>query len=281
MFLWAASSPIMKVVGQLISPVELSCIRFISASLMLLPFVYKDRLKLITALKKSPIALLLFGLATIVATLLVVEGINLSTAINGAIFLNLNPLFIALIAAVVLHEHLHWRQHMWLLVGLLGTVITILNGQSLSMVLASQHFKGSLYLLTAALIVAFIITYNKPYIQRYGSLVITFATTVVAAISTIIILWYSQDLAGLLQLPRAAVWGSVALGAGGTALPWVLFGVAILHMKVAQASAFKLLIPVIASVYAVLLLNETLTMWLLCGMLLTGLGVWGVQKGEV
>ncbi len=164
----------------------------------------------------------------------------LTGMLNGA-----TPLFVAAVATVVA-RHLPDRETaIGLIVGFTGTILLALPGFGES----SSSLFGVALILAALVSYGFAINLAHPLQQRSGALPVT---------------WRAQGVAVVLTAPLGlpavvhahwslrALLAMLALGALGTAIAYVLLGIAAGRMGATRASATAFLMPVVALALGVL-----------------------------
>ena len=230
--------------------------------------------------KKDTLPLALLSILIAIPTPAIIIGISLSSTMNSAIIVNTNPLWVALFAPLLVAARWRARDAVAIVVGIIGVALTVLNGQDLSTILRSEYFLGSCVLLFAALCISCYSIFAKSYVVKYGGLFIVWFTTGVGALICLVYCVLAGSIPEFFELGSRTYLYAFLLGTISTALPYFLFNSSLKHLELAAATSFKLLIPIFAAVYALLLLDEVLTVWILSGMLLTSIGVYTVQHGR-
>ena len=196
-------------------------------------------------------------------------GISQDGAGLPAVLANTDPLFVAVLAAIFLGEHLSGRQWVGLLVGLVGAAVVVWDGPLWPPALSPS-----------ALIVV-------------GGAVAWSVGTVVAArgvrgrAEPLALAGWQMTVGGIV-LAVAGIAGEgppdatgvrevaliVLLATVGSALPLALFYIALMQAPAAEVSAWFFLVPVVGVLTAWPLLGETPTAQLLAGMAGVSAGLW-------
>lgn len=277
MALWATIYPLMATIRGAIDPLLLAFIRYALTVLVLaIPFALRPKTVLPT--RADALRMSILGCLATFPTIFIFKGIENSSASVGTILVNTNPLFVAVLATLFAYEFLSLKRACALLVGIVGIVCTVLNGQSFAVLLEQLTGTGASYLLLAASLIALYTTFFKTFVQQYGGLT---STLFVAALGTVILglLAFTQgSFSTVSHIAPSTYVVAATIGLVSTAIPFLLWHSSMKHLGVTAASSFKLLIPPFGVLYSVVFLGESLTVWILLGMALTSAGVWGVQK---
>lgn len=268
--IWGANTPIMKVVLQSVPLFSLAFIRFFFASILLLPFIYKE-----LKVKKEDIGMIiftaLFGVTFLIS--LVFWGYKLTSALNAGILNATMPIFNLLIAYLFLKEHIYKRFLIGILFGVIGVTVIIskdfiAKGFDLSPI-------GDTLIIISMVSFAIYDLASKKLSKRYNPLVIVF---------------YSFLIGSILFLPAVSVelqknpfwWKTVP------SLAWigVIYGVffsslvafslwqwGIGKVMDSQVGFFLYLQPIVTGILAVLFLHEVINVSFIIGSCCIFLGL--------
>ncbi|MFH2104843.1 MAG: EamA family transporter, partial [Parcubacteria group bacterium] len=198
-------------------------------------------------------------------TILNVLAPKYSNAPVASILINSNPLFIALLAPVLIKEKNRILNYIGAVIAFAGVILVMTEGGQLSKFLSSQYLLGYILAITSAFFIGLSTIYFKKYLQLYGSWAITFYVFLVGTISLTIINVFFGNLGQLLNISSLSWLWLILFGIICTAFPFVAFNYGVEKIGPTKAGIFKLLIPVFAVVLAVVLLNEPLTWYILVG----------------
>lgn len=104
-----------------------------------------------------------FGVA--INQLLFFEGLNLTTPINAAIVMTINPILVILLSFLIIKEAITYRKSLGILVGLVGAFMLILKSGSIDF--TSNHQTGNLLVFINASSYALYLVILKPMIEKY------------------------------------------------------------------------------------------------------------------
>ena len=111
-----------------------------------------------------------FGVA--INQLFFFEGLNLTTPINAAIIMTINPLLVILISYLILREIITFKKAAGVFLGLIGASILILNGGGVDF--SADHKTGNLFVLINASSYGVYLVLVKPLIIKYHPITVLF-----------------------------------------------------------------------------------------------------------
>jgi drug/metabolite transporter (DMT)-like permease len=215
------------------------------------------------------------GLQVIVPFALITWGENKVPSALAGILVASSPLFIALLAIRLDSAE---RARGWSLVGvLLGMAgVVLLFGVDLSG--NSDTLVGGLMILGAALsyaLAALVVKRRFTGVPSVGVAASTIALSAVAYLPLAVLTWPTST-------PGADTIASLlALGAGGTGIAFLLYYALIAEYGPARAAVIAYIAPAFAVVYGVVLLDESLTVGTIAGLLLILAGSWLAAQGRL
>ncbi|MBI4080041.1 DMT family transporter [Candidatus Kaiserbacteria bacterium] len=269
--------PLVKILNGAIDAHVLAFLRFLVAALVLLPVLLATSY-LRVPFKRDWAPFLSIALLGIGANVLVIIGIGQTNSVVSAILLNTNPLIVALLAPLVIDEQLTLKKVIALVVGFFGVILVILNGQDVSTLVHSEYFWGSLIVLVAALFSGLNKIVSKGLVRRYDGLFVTFIGVALGALLLGIMTATNGTLPEIASLTAKEMAIVLLIGIIASAIPWAIWNSSLKHLDVHVAASFMLLIPIFATLYSLLFLRETFTIWMLVGLLLTSLAIYFVQR---
>ena len=206
-------------------------------------------------------------------------GFELVPAGVGTLVTMVEPLMIAILAAVLLGEKLTRYVLAGVAIALAGALVLFWPDLTATSPEAVSP-RGIVYLLLCCLGWAIYTIATKPLLERHGSFTVTAMTMLIAA--PIMLGAASEPLPELVLRLDLRQWLEVcflvfATGLGGTML-WN-YGVA--HMSSSAAGAFLYLIPVVAVAAGALILDEKVTVYVVAGGVIMLAGVAAAQFGPL
>lgn len=252
-FIWGTSFVASKIgVGQL-DPFFFAMLRFLIAApvLLLVAYLLTDfDLKIF----KDP---LIWGIGVLNAVGLVMQNVGMTqtTATNAVLLVDINVIYVAVLAAVILKERLTKYTILGLVIGLMGVGI-VATGGDMSQIM-SGSFVGNLIVLGAGFVWAFYIVYQKKALNKHPDiLMMTSSVIVVTAITSIpLALIFSKSWA----ITNEGIYATLYVALICTGVAFMLY-IAGLKGKGALDSSIILLLEIVfAMLFAFLLLGEVPT----------------------
>lgn len=252
-----------------IDPLLLAFLRYLIATVCLLPFILVMRRPRITAQDLVQIAILgivFFGVFPWSFS----AGLQYIPASRGAIWLATMPFLTFALALVMRYETFTAVKAWGIALATLGVIFALgprLQGSS-----GDQIWLGDLLLFGTACCGAVYFVLSRGVLRRQPALWVTWLSMVCGATFLALLTWAS----GKAQLPRldAAGWAAVVfLGTFGAAIGFYLWVWALQRLTPTRTAVFLTLNPLVATSTAALLLDEEITAAFLVGLLLVLAGI--------
>jgi len=280
---WGATSPVMKYALTDIPPFVLLFIRFFGASLILLPFTWKE----ITQIKSKIIPNLLIGSVggIAVAVSLFFIGLTLAPSINAGVIGSLGPLLLYLMSLRVLHEKPHPEILRGMLVALAGILVIILAPllqsdmiHSESHALGLSAFLGNLAFVGATIFSVLLPIENKKISGSIRPLTLTVVQFGIASLCVFPFMipelahWSVKDMT-----PNA--WVGVLYGIFFASLgAFVALNFALKKLHVQDTAIFHYVSPIVAVLVAYPLLGERPDIFFVIGAVFVAVGIYIAEK---
>jgi drug/metabolite transporter (DMT)-like permease len=249
-FLWGTSFVASKIgVGE-VDPFLFALLRWLIAAPVLIfaAYLFTD---FDLSIFKDKI-LWLVGLLNAVGLFLQNAGMTSTTATNAVLLVDINVVFVAILASLVLKESITKFTIFGLLIGLLGVFIVSTGGDFGKM--TDGSLTGNLLVLAAGIVWAFYIVYQKAAVNKHPDVLMMTSSVVVTTliVSIPIALLFTQSFALSTNGLMAAMY--VALICTGGAFMLYIAG---LRGKGATDSSIILLLEIVfAMMFAYLILGE-------------------------
>lgn len=166
-FLWGTSFPAIKIGLQYMDAYTFVFLRFLAASLTMLSVMLLTKNFSFNFNKKRLI--LFLGLVNGIAYLLQYMGMIYALASASSLYVNLSVVWVALLSPIALKERLGSRKVAGVLVSLLGVVLMTTNLDFAS--LGTVDVMGNFLVISAGILWAVFIIYNKPLVQESDNLI--------------------------------------------------------------------------------------------------------------
>ncbi|HAJ27670.1 MAG TPA: hypothetical protein DCG53_10580 [Syntrophus sp. (in: bacteria)] len=266
-----------KIIGPRVDPVVLTFLRFfITGIFLIIICIPMLRLRLTPLSWKDYGIFLLNGLIGIALgiTLFHIAILTMEKAASAAVVFSVNPVFVILLSRFINRES--WHLHVWVaaLLGVLG--VSFFAYESGAFLTVSLQGLG--LMLLAAFFFALSICISRRVVGGYGAMMLAGFSALFGSLLLAPLAWYRFSCADI--GPLAGAWLPVAyVVVFGTVLAYVLYYFGILNTSAQKASLAFFLKPVLASVLAAWILNETIngymiagTILILCGLVVTVFG---------
>lgn len=246
--LWSTAFFSIKIGLEYTSPLNFAGLRFMLSGLLIIPFCGGLN-RYISIIKENYIAILKISIfQTFALYSLFYLGINLVPASITAIVIGASPLFIALMAHVVIHDDkLYLRKLLSISIGLIGIIIIAADKYNLSWV-EGKEFWGLLILIAANLSGGFGNIMVAKYKKKGTALVFNSAQIFLGGYGIFILsLFLENDMNTTYTLPYfiTLIWLGIV-----SALAFSIWFVLLQRssVKVSEVNIWKFLIPVFGAV---------------------------------
>lgn len=276
MLVWATLAPVTRYLKDMPQSL-LAFIRLGVASLVILGYILIFKKNIWVEKGDLPQLILASVLAGYLPPIFYTYGVKNTTAIIGAVLLNSNPLFVPFFSYLIIKEKLIVKRVLYLIIGVLGIVFL---SNPVTLKFRQEHLYGIIYLLVAALSVALSAVLSERLVRKYGGFSVGAYYIFIGTSFLFAHTLFTGELGSISNLAVNQIIPSVYMGIFPTALTWILFLSSLKVLKPTEASTFKLLVPPLAAVYAILFLGEVLTLNLVTGGILVIASIYLVQKSE-
>lgn len=249
-----------------LTPTMLATVRFLLASAMLLPVLYRQHTRVQPLkLRDLPTFLLLGQLGISLYFWLQYTGIQLTNAgIAAVLVVGLIPLATMLVSGLTLREPLGAKRAAALALGAAG-VLLVVGQRDPGMAMESGFLFGALCLVTNALCWAVYSTLIRGVRSRYASLTTTAGMTLAGTAGLLLLSLATEDWGSLAALSPAQ-WGAILyLAAACSVLGYFFYNYALTQIEAARAAVWIYLEPPVAVVLGALLLGEAITLHTVAG----------------
>ncbi|MDD1765466.1 MAG: EamA family transporter [Methanomassiliicoccales archaeon] len=252
-FIWGTSFISVKIGVEHVDPFLFSIMRFLFGSIVLLAVLLLLK-RFDTRLFKNK---LLWGISLINAVALEFQhfGMTMTSATNAVLLVDIDVVFIALLAVVILAEKITNRIVTGLLLGMIGVVIITTNGDLSSVV--SGSFVGNAMVFFGGVLWAFYVVYQKKVLVKESDVLMV--TGVVILETTLFLLPMTFLFAGSYVVDNIGWLSVLYTGVFCTGLAFLLYNTGLKAISATIASVILLLEIVFAMLFAFIVLGETPT----------------------
>jgi len=262
----------------IINPFSLTLLRFTGAFVLLTPVViYKKRWrnKILTTLPRAMI--ISFFYAAFFIGLF--ESLNTTTALNTGTLFTLTPLITALLAAILLRDKMSSRQLIVYLLGALGAIWIIFDGQIEQFLLLSLN-KGDLIFLLAVLSMCCYSISMKLLYKDDEMIVLVFCTLLGGSFWMVLALLYTgQPLQwNLIQGDSALNMAYLIIGA--TLITVYLYQKTTVVLGPSRVNAYIYLNPALVAILLFVIDGESIPMAVVPGFIISSIATVILQKNN-
>ncbi|MDQ2903082.1 MAG: DMT family transporter [Ktedonobacteraceae bacterium] len=274
-FMFGLGAVLAKLVGGEIDATVVAFLALAGGGLLLAIGLVLTRRPLVQALKRAGwLDLLLLACpGTAIPLLLIVAGFARTSALAGGFLLQLNGVAALLFAVLLLRERVRLKQGIGVLLLLIGSVLVIFKGSSGSA--GSNGGLGDLLIVAGAIGLGFGFVPAKRLSQRAGTLALTMWRLLLGACTLLPVLAI-QLLVGTHTLrwqPSAAtLWALLLYIVSNFCLGYLAQQEGLRLLKAWEMGALMQTVPLFSTLFALLLLHDSLTLVQALGGLLAILG---------
>ncbi len=265
---WAGNWVIARGIQGYMSPIAMAFWRWLTALLILLPFVTRPLIREWPVVRRSWRILVALGVIGVGAfNTLTYTGLKYTTATNGVLLNSVIPILVIAINILVFRHRLNGRQAAGVLTSLAGVVVIVAHGDFETL----RHLRvnpGDLWVLVAMLVWA---TYTVCLRWRPRELSSSAFTGSLIAVGVAVLLpVFAWDYdAGNRTQWGPVTWGAVAYFAiFPSVLAYYFWNTAVARVGAERASTFLHLMPLFGAVLSAIFLGESLLWYHYAGALL-------------
>jgi|ERR1035437_259429 drug/metabolite transporter (DMT)-like permease len=263
-----------EVVPSSINPVALTVLRAVGALFFLWVSGFWFKTQKIASTDKWK--MMIGGLLgiTVSQTLLIV-GISHTSSINASIIMTTSPLFVLLISAYFLKIKLSIVKVLGIVLGATGAILVITSNGSISF--SNKTFLGDSIILTNAISYGAYLVWTKPIMAKYDSFTVMRWMFFYGAIFMCIFGGYFFVNCNFAAI-RPIIWLAIGFIVFGATFLTYLFNIyGLQYVNPTTVSIYIYIQPIIASLLAMIIRNESLSFTRILAMLMVFSGVYFVS----
>lgn len=257
--LWGGNFVIGRAVAGDIPPITLAFLRWLVAFIVFLPIAYHRTKTEWPMLKQHFGAVILLAFTGVAAfNTLVYIGLHYTTSINASLMNSTTPIIIYILSFIFLKERLTNFQLLGTILSLVG-VLFIISGGSFESLLAFSFNKGDIIMVAAV----FCWSVYSLLIKKYAGKLPGYSTFLVTiAIGALMLLPFT--VYELLTTPQSIEWSASTIGAIlyvgiiASIVAFLSWNTGVVALGANKAGIYLNFIPVFASIFAILFLDEHL-----------------------
>lgn len=272
--LWGGNFVIGRAVSGDIPPITLALFRWTVALFVFYPIIAKKLKNDWPKLKQNYKAVIIMAVTGVAAfNTLVYIGVQHTTSINASLMNSTTPIMIYILSFIFLKDRLNWKQIIGTFISLIG-VLFILTGGSINQLLSMQFNKGDLIVLIAVLCWAIYSIVVKRNAGKLPGDTTFFATIVLGII--ILLPFASYELtttSATINWSASTILAILYVGTFASIVAFLSWNKGVIAIGANRASIFLNFIPLFATLFAVLFINETPVITQLIGGIAIIIGV--------
>ena len=279
--IWSGNFIISRQVHNTIPPITLNFYRWLTATVILVPFAWKKFIAELPIVKKNMGYFLLSSImgVSLFNTFVYIAGHH-STAINMALIgTTTSPIISVILARIFLHEKITALRVIGMMICITGILLLLSHGHFENL-LSLSFTKGDWWMLAAAFSFA---VYNVSVKKKPAQMSsINFLFTIFLLGTVLLIPFYFLELknSGGFEINSSSLFTILYLGLGTSVICFLFWNIAIARLGAGRTALFGNLIPVFSSIGAVILLHEKITTLHLISFIIvvTGLGIANIHR---
>jgi S-adenosylmethionine uptake transporter len=249
-----ANDVITKFVGASVPSIQITFMRFLITSIVLLPIVLKNH-ELHRLKPEMKLAHLLRGSLLFVGMISWSYGLSIAPITTATMMTFTIPIFVLILGALILKEHISWHRSFATIIGFVGIAFVLAPNPS-------DFNPNILIFLVAALSFALLDITNKYFISSDSIIAMMFYSSLVACFMAFgPAMYYWQDISDY----DFILFG--LLGVGSTLISYFLLK-AFTYVEATAVSPYRYIELLLSAVVGILLFDETLTLHTIIGAII-------------
>lgn len=235
------------------------------------PFFGKEKI----SKKDFPLLALcgLFGVA--INQMLFFKGLSLTFPINGAIIMTSNPIFVLIIAAILIRERITLRKTLGIILGCAGALSLLLAGREVSF--RSSTFLGDVCIFINAISYGIFLVISKPLLKKYKPITVIKWTFVFGTLVVLPFGWSEVRIIPWAEFTPALWWCIGYVVIATTFFAYLLNTIALDTLSPSIVSFYIYLQPILVTIMSLFLGNDRPTFQHFVSALLIFTGVYLVS----
>lgn len=218
----------------------------------------------------------LFGVA--INQMLFFEGLNLTTPINAAVIMVINPILVLVFAGIISTERLTFRKWLGIGLGAAGAIMLITNGGKLS--ISQDHILGNTLVLINATSYAIYLVLVKSLMQKYQPITVISWVFLFGVLVVVPFGWNEFVAIEWTTMPNLIKWEIAFVIVGTTFLAYLFNIYGLKRLNPSTVSTYIYLQPVLASVVAIVAQSDQLSATKVISALFIFVAVYLVSKQQ-
>ena len=269
----------LKTVHGVFAPMQITCLRFLVGGVLLIPFAMRSIRKKNAVLTRKDLGFFACAgfLCVVIAMSLYQMSVTYTRASIVAVIFSCNPIFVTMLAHLLLHEEIHKNHIIALILELTAALIII------DPVHASLDPTGALLAILSAAMFSFYSVFGKKRTPRFGGIAVTCLSFLFGATELVALLLFGRTAAGASlygalglkifidvplfeNIPLSALPALLYICCINSAAGFVCHMMAMEKTSAQEASLIFFLKPIIAPIFALIFLKEEIPLNMIVGI---------------
>ncbi|MDG1424898.1 MAG: DMT family transporter [Paracoccaceae bacterium] len=257
-----------SILMQSVDPLLAATLRYFVASLSVLPFLIWNWSAVRRISPRDFIAISALGvLFYFLFPFLFNQSLELTTAARGSLIMSLLPIMALSIGAAFKVETLSLFKVLGCGLAIIGVGLSVYDGLALGIV-GADALTGDMIMIIAVTVAASFTVFSKRYFQKYGSWAVSYIAICAGFLVPLPVTAMVIDFGVLPELTANELTLLLLLGTLGLPVQFGLFSWSLNQLGPSRGSMYIVMMPITATILAVIALNETLTPLFVAGLVL-------------
>ena len=269
----------LKTVHGVFAPMQITCLRFLVGGVLLIPFAMRSIRKKNAVLTRKDLGFFACAgfLCVVIAMSLYQMSVIYTRASIVAVIFSCNPIFVTVLAHLLLHEEIHKNHIIALILELTAALIII------DPIHASLDPTGALLAILSAAMFSFYSVFGKKRTPRFGGIAVTCLSFLFGATELVALLLFGRTAAGASlygalglkifidvplfeNIPLSALPALLYICCINSAAGFVCHMMAMEKTSAQEASLIFFLKPIFAPIFALIFLKEEIPLNMIVGI---------------
>ncbi|MHA1862251.1 MAG: DMT family transporter [Candidatus Thorarchaeota archaeon] len=272
---WSSSLIFAKLIFDEVGPIVFVALRYtLACPFLLVLTLQQNRKKNSGNLRKNWKILVVAGLSgPFISQIMQYIGLEMTTASDALLLLNLTPIFAVLLAAPILKERITLDKFIGLLLATIGVTFIVLNTSPAITTINLQRILGDIIVIASTFFFAINGIAGKIAVKYENAVTVTFYSTLFA----VPFIWISaaifEDVTVLFRMSSFTWLVITWIAIVNTVMAFILYYESMKYIEASRVQITLNLIAVWGVIMSVLILHETITLLQIIGGFLTIVGV--------
>jgi len=279
---WSSSLIFAKLIFVEVGPIVFVALRYtLACPFLLLVTLQHKKKQTLNDVKNNWKIFLIVGLSgPFISQVLQYIGLELTTASDALLLLNLTPIFAVILAAPVLNEKITFEKILGLILATIGATLIVLSSAPESTTYDIWRLLGDLVVIVSTLFFAINGIAGKIAVKTIDAISTTFYSSLFAVPFIWISASFLDDVTVLLTMSLQAWFIVIWVAVVNTVIAFILYYESMKHIEASLVQIMLNLIAVWGVLMSLLVLNETVTYLQILGGTITVIGVIIAQMAQ-